>query len=73
MATFPGRVAAHLQENEIDLLRMVFGRLCTEYKIAGQDEQTERLARFLVKELQRGARDVDSLLAAARLFQGNRK
>ncbi|ASY62022.1 hypothetical protein SJ05684_c05580 [Sinorhizobium sojae CCBAU 05684] len=70
MDALSSHIVAELQEDEIDLLRTVFGRLCTEYKIATQGEQTEHLARFLVKELRRGVRDEDSLLDAARLFHG---
>ncbi|MBP2235228.1 hypothetical protein J2Z31_001720 [Sinorhizobium kostiense] len=72
MDAFPDRLAAELQENEIDLLRSVFGKLCTEYKIAAQGEQTEHLARFLVNELRSGVSDEDSLLDAARRFHGSR-
>lgn len=72
MDAFPGHLAAELQENEIDLLRSVFGKLCAEYNIAAQGEQTEHLARFLVNELRRGISDEDSLLDAARQFHSSR-
>jgi hypothetical protein len=70
MDAFSSYIAAELQEDEVDLLRSVFGRLCTEYNIATQGKQTEHLARFLLRELRSGVRDEDSLLEAARLFHG---
>ncbi|MCA1489641.1 hypothetical protein [Sinorhizobium alkalisoli] len=71
MDAFPSHLTAELQENEIDLLRTVFGKLCTEYGIAAQGEQTEHLARFLVGELRQGVSDEDALLDAARRFHGH--
>lgn len=70
MDAFSSRMAAELQEDEIDLLRSVFGRLCIEYEIATQGEQAEHLARFLLQELRLGVRDEESLLEAARLYRG---